>query len=328
MTSTESLHSESSVIKDDTNEKADPEVGFPNPALHRRNNGAGERSRTLDLLITNELLYQLSYTGVSAIPDSRKPLDTAKPAILAQYFETMEGGASCFLHGRVGAPFCGFFGGTSGSEPAKRRRREPARTRSCHDAGIVNVMNPKRILVVGDAMLDRYWGGAVDRLSRDSLAPVLRVTRRVDRPRRGRQRRPGEPGGAPGPRRRCCWRRSVATRRPTRWPALLREAGVAFERVDDDPAYATTEKIRCVSRDGHLLRADVEMPLPEAMRPAIAARFRCAAGEPRHRRDVRPRERRARRLRGVDRRRARRGPGRCWSTRAAATGPATRARCS
>ena len=27
------------------------------------NFGAGERSRTLDLLITNELLYQLSYTG-------------------------------------------------------------------------------------------------------------------------------------------------------------------------------------------------------------------------------------------------------------------------
>ncbi len=27
-------------------------------------NGAGERNRTLDLLITNELLYRLSYTGV------------------------------------------------------------------------------------------------------------------------------------------------------------------------------------------------------------------------------------------------------------------------
>ena len=26
--------------------------------------GAGERNRTLDLLITSELLYQLSYTGV------------------------------------------------------------------------------------------------------------------------------------------------------------------------------------------------------------------------------------------------------------------------
>ena len=45
--------------------------------------GAGERSRTLDLLITNELLYQLSYTGVSAM--SHK-WDTAKPAILAQDF--------------------------------------------------------------------------------------------------------------------------------------------------------------------------------------------------------------------------------------------------
>ena len=28
--------------------------------------GAGERSRTLDLRITNALLYQLSYTGVGA----------------------------------------------------------------------------------------------------------------------------------------------------------------------------------------------------------------------------------------------------------------------
>ena len=47
------------------------------------NSGAGERSRTLDLLITNELLYQLSYTGVSAMPHK---WDTAKPAILAQVF--------------------------------------------------------------------------------------------------------------------------------------------------------------------------------------------------------------------------------------------------
>ena len=27
--------------------------------------GAGERNRTLDLLITNELLYRLSYTGTA-----------------------------------------------------------------------------------------------------------------------------------------------------------------------------------------------------------------------------------------------------------------------
>ena len=31
--------------------------------MARTKNGAGERSRTLDLLITSQLLYQLSYTG-------------------------------------------------------------------------------------------------------------------------------------------------------------------------------------------------------------------------------------------------------------------------
>ena len=31
--------------------------------FHCKTNGASERSRTVDLLITNELLYQLSYTG-------------------------------------------------------------------------------------------------------------------------------------------------------------------------------------------------------------------------------------------------------------------------
>ena len=30
----------------------------------KRKNGAGERTRTSDLLITNQLLYQLSYTSI------------------------------------------------------------------------------------------------------------------------------------------------------------------------------------------------------------------------------------------------------------------------
>ena len=37
-------------------------------------NGAGERSRTSDLLITNQLLYQLSYTGMRVLRSS--PEDT------------------------------------------------------------------------------------------------------------------------------------------------------------------------------------------------------------------------------------------------------------
>jgi hypothetical protein len=56
-------------------------------AANPHDSGAGERSRTLDLLITNELLYQLSYTGVSAMPHK---WDTAKPAILAQRFSVWQ----------------------------------------------------------------------------------------------------------------------------------------------------------------------------------------------------------------------------------------------
>ena len=37
-----------------------------------RKGGAGGRTRTPDLLITNQLLYQLSYTSVAALPGQRK----------------------------------------------------------------------------------------------------------------------------------------------------------------------------------------------------------------------------------------------------------------
>jgi hypothetical protein len=35
--------------------------------LRKRGNGAGEMNRTPDLLITNELLYRLSYTGTPRV---------------------------------------------------------------------------------------------------------------------------------------------------------------------------------------------------------------------------------------------------------------------
>ena len=38
-----------------------------------------------------------------------------------------------------------------------------------------------RVLVVGDAMLDRYWYGAVERISPEAPVPVVRVTREEER---------------------------------------------------------------------------------------------------------------------------------------------------
>ena len=42
-------------------------------------------------------------------------------------------------------------------------------------------MSSARVLVVGDAMLDRYWYGAVDRISPEAPVPVVRVTRTEER---------------------------------------------------------------------------------------------------------------------------------------------------
>ena len=42
-------------------------------------------------------------------------------------------------------------------------------------------MAAARVLVVGDAMLDRYWHGAVDRISPEAPVPVVRVTREEER---------------------------------------------------------------------------------------------------------------------------------------------------
>ncbi len=42
-------------------------------------------------------------------------------------------------------------------------------------------LNLARILVVGDVMLDRYWYGAVDRISPEAPVPVVRIGREEDR---------------------------------------------------------------------------------------------------------------------------------------------------
>ncbi len=42
-------------------------------------------------------------------------------------------------------------------------------------------LSQARVLVVGDAMLDRYWFGAVDRISPEAPVPVVRITREEER---------------------------------------------------------------------------------------------------------------------------------------------------
>lgn len=115
-----------------------------------------------------------------------------------------------------------------------------------------------RILVIGDAMLDRYWHGSADRISPEAPVPVVNVQRIEDRP-----------GGAA----------NVA--------ANIRALGAEVTLVSvmgaDDPGFAlqkmcswrcawvtdstpTTVKLRVVGRNQQLLRCDFEArPSHEAL---------------------------------------------------------------
>jgi rfaE bifunctional protein kinase chain/domain len=130
-------------------------------------------------------------------------------------------------------------------------------------------MNAPRILVVGDAMLDRYWDGVVDRISPEAPVPVLRVTRRFERP-----------GGAANVAANLAALGAAVSlvalvgddADGARLGDLMDEAGVGFDRVVD-PDWSTVAKIRCVARHHQMLRADFESPPPPAMRTGLARRF-------------------------------------------------------
>lgn len=111
-----------------------------------------------------------------------------------------------------------------------------------------------RVLVVGDAMLDSYWHGTVDRISPEAPVPVLQI-----------QGQSEQPGGAA----------NVAVNLASLGAEVglltvlgtddagtclvngLQGAGITLHAVME-PGLTTTRKIRCVSQRHQLLRADVE----------------------------------------------------------------------
>jgi rfaE bifunctional protein kinase chain/domain len=111
-----------------------------------------------------------------------------------------------------------------------------------------------RVLVVGDAMLDRYWFGAVDRISPEAPVPVLRVTREEDRL-----------GGAANVALNVkvlgaqCNLLTVVGEDTAgqRLRELLDQHGVGT-RVGSDPQLRTVVKLRAIGRSQQLLRIDFE----------------------------------------------------------------------
>ena len=111
-----------------------------------------------------------------------------------------------------------------------------------------------QVLVVGDAMLDRYWHGAVDRISPEAPVPVVRVTREEERIGAAANVaynvvRLGARAGFLG---------VVGDDAPgRRLEQLLRDTGIETH-LARDPGLQTTVKLRVICRSQQLLRMDFE----------------------------------------------------------------------
>ncbi|MGE0111634.1 D-glycero-beta-D-manno-heptose-7-phosphate kinase [Aquabacterium sp.] len=112
----------------------------------------------------------------------------------------------------------------------------------------------RRVLVVGDVMLDRYWFGAVERISPEAPVPVVRVSNEEDRL-----------GGAANVALNVKTLGARATllsmvghdEAAGRLRALLAEQGVDAI-LGDDAKLQTIVKLRVIGRSQQLLRVDFE----------------------------------------------------------------------
>jgi rfaE bifunctional protein kinase chain/domain len=134
-------------------------------------------------------------------------------------------------------------------------------------------MNPSRkrlaaarVLVVGDAMLDRYWFGAVDRISPEAPVPVVKVTREEERL-----------GGAANVAlnvRTLGAQSSLVTvvgndEPGRRLKAMIEEKGIPTLLGVDEQLY-TIVKLRVIGRSQQLLRIDFEnQPDHEVLKQAF-----------------------------------------------------------
>jgi len=126
-----------------------------------------------------------------------------------------------------------------------------------------------RVLVVGDAMLDRYWFGAVDRISPEAPVPVVRVNREEERL-----------GGAANVAlnvkvlgAQATLVTVVGTDEPARrLRELLEERGVTA-LLGSDPQLFTIVKLRVIGRAQQLLRVDFENQPDHEVLASMAAEY-------------------------------------------------------
>jgi rfaE bifunctional protein kinase chain/domain len=111
-----------------------------------------------------------------------------------------------------------------------------------------------RVLVVGDVMLDRYWYGAVDRISPEAPVPVVRVTREEERS--------GGAANVAGNIAALGAQAALLTvvgddEASRKLEALLEKTGIQTH-FGRDADLKTTVKLRIIGRQQQLIRLDFE----------------------------------------------------------------------
>jgi D-glycero-beta-D-manno-heptose-7-phosphate kinase len=124
-----------------------------------------------------------------------------------------------------------------------------------------------RVLIVGDAMLDRYWFGDVERVSPEAPVPIVKILRSEERP-----------GGAANVARNAAALGAQVTLISVVGadePGRVLERLLGDERVrtslHHDPTLPTTVKLRVIGRQQQLLRIDFETaPSQDALAAKLA----------------------------------------------------------
>ena len=126
-----------------------------------------------------------------------------------------------------------------------------------------------RVLVVGDVMLDRYWYGAVDRISPEAPVPVVRVTHEEERM--------GASANVAYNLITLCAQSSLLTvvgddEASRKLEALVAQTGIQAH-FGRDAALKTTVKLRVIGRQQQLLRLDFENTPQSEVLATQTARF-------------------------------------------------------
>src|SRR6476659_7431688 len=124
---------------------------------------------------------------------------------------------------------------------------------------LLREFSSKRVLVIGDLMLDEFVWGRVSRISPEAPVPVVEVIRESY-----------YPGGAANVAR------NVKEFTPSvfvmgligkdtyaqKLKKLLQENGIGLEALQNDPSFQTIVKTRIIARQQQVFRVDRERPQP------------------------------------------------------------------